>query len=210
MEHRIREAMRAGGLLPPLGGEGKVVEADETYHGKISEPRISPQRKGRPVTKRGRGGPANKRAIIGLVERGGEVRTFHVAVADKATVTKIVTDNVERETYLHTDESRLYGDADQLFAEHHTIKHSTGEYVRYETDRIVHTNTVEGVFSIFKRGMGGVYQHCDEKHLHRYLAEFDFRYNHRTALGYDDTKRTAAMVRGAAGKRLTYRQPHGA
>jgi transposase-like protein len=210
MEHRIREAMRAGALLPPLGGNGKVVEADETYHGKISDPRVSPQRKGRPLTKSGRSGPANKRAIIGLVERGGQVRTFHVAVADKVTVAKIVTDNVAKESYLHTDESRLYGDADQLFAEHHTVKHSVGEYVRYETDRTIHTNTVEGVFSIFKRGMRGIYQHCDEKHLHRYLAEFDFRYNHRTALGVDDTQRTAAMVKGAAGKRLTYRQPHGA
>ena len=209
MAHRIREAMRAGGLLPPLGGEGKIVEADETYYGK-SRARVSPQRGAALLTKRGKRGPAGKRAIIGLVERGGHVRTFHVAVADKATVAKIVTDNVAKETYLHTDESRLYGDADQLFAEHETVKHSAGEYVRYEADRTIHTNTVEGVFSIFKRGMRGIYQHCDEKHLHRYLAEFDFRYNHRTALGFDDTQRTAAMVKGAAGKRLTYQQPHSA
>ena len=139
--------------------------------------------------------------MLGLVERGGEARTFHVDRATKAAVTKIVTDNVERETYLHTDESRLYGDADQLFAEHHTVKHSVGEYVR----GTVHTNTVEGVFSVFKRGMVGVYQHCSEKHLHRYLAEFDFRYNARQALGVNDAARAERALKGVVGKRLTYR-----
>lgn len=207
MAHRIRECMRAGGLAPPLGGEGKIVEADETYHGKISVPRVSPQRKGRPFTKKGKGGPAQKRAIVGLVERGGHVRTFHVAVADKATVAKIVTDNVAKESALHTDESRLYGDAPAHFAEHRTVKHSAKEYVRYEDGIAIHSNTIEGVFSIFKRGMTGIYQHCDEKHLHRYLAEYEFRYNHRIGLGINDLERTMAAVTGAAGKRLTYRQP---
>ena len=117
-------------------------------------------------------------------------------VADKANVTKIVADNIARESYLYTDESRLYSDADQYFADHATVKHSAGEYVRYEADRTVHTNTVENVFSVFKRGMRGVYQHCDEKHLHRYLAEFDFRYNRRTALGVDDMERTARCDQG--------------
>jgi len=203
MSHRIRECMRAGGLAP-LGGEGKIVEADETYQGRVKDPKPSPQRKGRPYLKRK--GPTSKRAIVGLVERGGEVRTFHVAVADKATVAKIVTDNVAKETYLMTDESRLYGDADQHFADHQTVKHSAGEYVRYEPSRVDLTNTVEGVFSIFKRGMTGIYQHCDEKHLHRYLAEFDFRYNNRSKLGVEDTERALKAVKGAAGKRLTYRQ----
>ena len=108
-------------------------------------------------------------------------------------MTKIVTENVERESYLHTDESRLYGDADQLFAEHHTVKHSVGEYVC----GTVHTNTVEGLFSVFKRGMTGVYQHCGEKHLHRYLAEFDFRYNHRVALGVNDAERADQALVGS-------------
>jgi hypothetical protein len=210
MAHRIREAMRNGGLAIPVGGGGGTVEADETYYGKVETPRVSPQRKGRPFTKKGKGGPANKRAIVGLVERGGEVRMFHVPVADKETVAKIVTDNIAREAYLVTDESRLYGDADQFFAEHSTVKHSAGEYVRYEGSRVIHTNTVEGVFSIFKRGMGGVYQHCAEKHLHRYLAEYDFRYNHRSALGVDDLARTIAAVKGAEGKRLTFHQPDSA
>lgn len=203
MAHRIREAMRAGGLSP-LGGEGKIVEADETYHGKVEDPKPSKQRKGRPYTKKGKAGPAGKRAIVSLVERGGSVRSFHVGVADKETVQKIVTDNVDRESRLHTDESRLYTGSDAYFASHETVKHSAKEYARGD----VHTNSAEGYFSIFKRGMKGVYQHCREKHLHRYLAEYDFRYNHRIALGVNDQERAFLAVKGAAGKRLTYRRPH--
>jgi transposase-like protein len=204
MCHRIREAMRDGGLLGPLGGSGKIVEADETYFGPTEEAKVSPQRRGRPVTKGGRSGPANKRAIVALVERGGNIRSFHVAVADQAMVQGIVLANIAKETRLHTDESRLYFGADQHFASHETVKHSAKEYVRGD----VHTNTIEGSFSIFKRGMKGVYQHCKEKHLHRYLAEFDFRYNHRTGLSFSDIDRTRAAIKGAEGKRLTYRQPH--
>jgi transposase-like protein len=202
LSHRIREAMRSGGL-DPLGGAGKVVEADETYFGERENFRPSSQRGGRPYIGRGKG-PANKRAVLALVERGGETRTFHLDRANKATVVKIVTDNVAQESYLHTDESRLYGDADQLFAEHHTVKHSVGEYVR----GTVHTNTVEGVFSVFKRGTVGVYQHCSEKHLHRYLAKFDFRYNARQALGVNDAARAERALKGIVGKRLTYRTTH--
>jgi len=203
MAHRIREAMATGGLTP-LGGEGKIVEADETYFGKTQTPRVSPQRKGRPYNPRGSRGPKDKRAIVSLVERGGSVRSFHVASADKATVQKIIRSNINSETRLHTDESRLYTGADQHFATHETVKHSAYEYVRGD----VHTNSAEGYFSIFKRGMRGVYQHCKEKHLHRYLAEYDFRYNHRIRLGYGDGERAALAVKNAAGKRLTYRGPH--
>jgi transposase-like protein len=214
MCHRIREAMRAGDF-EPFGGGGGIVEADETYFGKTEEPRLSPQRKGRPY-KKGSRGPRDKRPIVALVERGGRVRTFHVAVADKATVHKIVTENIDREARLHTDESKLYGDAADHFAAHETVKHSAGEYVRRIfkpepggfTVEKVHTNSAEGYFSIFKRGMRGIYQHCGEKHLHRYLAEYDFRYNHRVALGVGDIDRTLAAIRGVAGKRLLYRQPH--
>jgi transposase-like protein len=217
--HRIREAMRAGNL-GPLGGDGGIVEADETYYGPIEKAKVRTKTtSGRPYTrgsKKGRG-PANKRPIVALVERGGNVRTFHVPVADKATVSKIVTDNIARESRLHTDESRLYPEVGDLFQAHKTVKHTAGEYVRYDhmivgPDMVrvetVHTNSAEGYFSIFKRGMRGVYQHCKEKHLHRYLAEFDFRYNHRVALGYNDGDRAALAVKNAAGKRLTYRQPH--
>lgn len=200
--HRIREAMKVVGV-EPLGGAGKVVEADETYFGEVQDPQPSPQRKGRPFTrgsKKGRG-PAGKRAVVALVERGGQVRMFNPARADGPSVSKIVRDNISRESALHTDESRLYKRVGPEFAAHETVTHSHGEYVRGG----VHTNTVEGVFSVFKRGMKGTYQHCAEKHLHRYLAEFDFRYNNRIALGVNDETRADRIVKGIVGKRLTYR-----
>lgn len=203
MCHRIREAMRDGGLAP-LGGGGKVVEADETYYGDIPE---ANQRKfkttGRPMSKDTRG-VGKKRAVVALVERGGRVRSFHPAMADGPSVTKIVRENIDRETRLHTDESKLYFKAGKEFAAHETVNHAANEYARGD----VTTNTVEGYFSIFKRGMRGIYQHCKEKHLHRYLAEYDFRYNHRIALGYNDGDRAALALKNAAGKRLTYRGPH--
>jgi transposase-like protein len=205
MAHRIREAMKDGGFTVLGGPDGSgIVEADETYYGPIAKDKIRTKTTtGRPFTKGGRTGPANKRAIVALVERGGNIRSFHVAVADKETVSKIVKENVAKEARLMTDESRLYFDADQHVASHETVLHSAKEYARGD----VHTNTIEGSFSIFKRGMRGVYQHCKEKHLHRYLAEFDFRYNHRVGLGYSDIDRTKQAIKGAGGKRLTYRQP---
>jgi transposase-like protein len=196
MAHRIREAMRAGGLAP-LGGGGGIVEADETYYGDVDRPILRANKQGRIRANR----KGNKRPIVALVERGGNVRTFHVPVADKISVTKIVRENIDRETRLHTDESRLYIGSDEHFTSHETVRHSAEEYVRGD----VHTNSAEGYFGIFKRGMRGVYQHCKEKHLHRYLAEYDFRYNHRIALGYNDRERAALAVKNAAGKRLTYR-----
>jgi transposase-like protein len=203
MCHRIREAMRAGGL-GQLGGGGKIVEADETYYGRVENPRTK-RKDGTPYLKSGKA--ANKRPILSLVERGGNVRSFHVPVADGGTINKIVRENIARESRLHTDESTLYPDIGRWFQRHDTVKHTAGEYVRYDDDAIVHTNSAEGYFSIFKRGMRGVYQHCKEKHLHRYLAEFDHRYNHRSALGYGDIDRTIAAIRGVEGKRLMYRQP---
>jgi transposase-like protein len=204
MCHRIREAMRDGGFAPMGGAGGSgIVEADETYFGPTEQPKVLKKPRVVPYTKRGRTGPANKRAILALVERGGNIRSFHIPTADKETVTKIVTENIAKEARLFTDESRLYHGADLHFADHQTVKHSVGEYVREE----VHTNTIEGAFSIFKRGMKGVYQHCKEKHLHRYLAEFDFRYNHRVGLGYSDIDRTKAAIKSVAGKRLMYRRP---
>ena len=199
MAHRVREAMRAGGL-DPMGGEGKIVEADETYFGDVPEAkrRKSPQRRNRPFTKGGKVGVGGKRAIVSLVERGGSVRS------DGATVANIVNENVLRETRLQTDESRLYTKVGANFKAHETVTHRAKEYARGD----VTTNSVEGYFSIFKRGMKGVYQHCGEKHLHRYLAEYDFRFNHRVALGYNDGDRAALAVKAAAGKRLTYRGPH--
>lgn len=199
--HRIREAMRTGGLAP-MGGPGSIVEADETYLGEIDTPRVSKQRQGRPYKLRKHSG--TKRTIVSLVERGGSVRSFHVPTSDAATVARIVRENIATETRLHTDESKLYTKVGAEFAAHETVNHSAKEYARGD----VTTNSVEGYFSIFKRGMKGVYQHCGEKHLHRYLAEFDFRFNNRVALGVNDGERAELAIKGIEGKRLTYRLPH--
>ena len=202
MMHRLREAMRTGGL-EPLGGAGKVVEADETYIGNIPEAQIKPNADGRPRSKK-TSGPGRKRAVVSLVERDGRVRSFHPAKADGETVAKIVRDNIHRETRLHTDESNLYFRVGKEFVAHETVNHADDEYARGD----VTTNTIESYFSLFKRGMKGVYQHCGEKHLHRYLAEFDFRYNTRTALGFNDLMRAEELAGGIKGKRLTYRRPN--
>jgi len=204
MWHRIREAMKLGGLnVPPLGGPGKVVEVDETYYGNKPEaerPRV--KRDGKPASKNAHFGVSQKRAIISLVERGGPVRSFHVPAAHLENVVKIVRENVARESRLHTDESRLYRNVGKEFAAHETVVHGEKEYARGD----VTTNTVEGYFSVFKRGMRGTYQHCDERHLHRYVAEFDFRYNNRASLGVNDNERAREALRGITGKRLTYKQ----
>jgi transposase-like protein len=196
LAHRIREAMKDDAPTP-IGGEGKIVEADETYFGTKE---VVTKR-----TKKGKPGLASKRAVVALVERGGEVRMFHVERATAANVRDVLVRNVPRETTLHTDESRLYTLTGQEFAAHETVVHSAGEYVR----GVVHTNTVENVFSVFKRGMKGVYQHCSEKHLHRYVAEFEFRYNNRIGLGITDVERTENLAKGVEGKRLTYHSPDG-
>lgn len=197
LSHRIRAAM-ADGSMSPMGGSG-IVEADETYLGNKKE-KATVRTSGEPFGTTGGFKRANKRAIVSLVERGGKVRSFHVERADKVTVAQIVTQNVAKEATLFTDESRLYTGADAHVSAHDTVHHASGEYVRGQ----VHTNTIEGYFSIFKRGMKGVYQHCDEKHLHRYLSEFDFRYNNRVGLGYNDEDRSKALLKGVVGKRLTY------
>lgn len=206
MAHRIRESMKPT-TTTPMGGGGKIVEIDETYHARTAEAAKGRKRQrndGQKPTKGGFVGPGGKRVIISLVERGGPVRSFHVTFADKATVNKLVAENVAKDTRLNTDESRIYADVhgNGLVASHERVKHSINEYARGD----VTTNTVEGFFSIFKRGMRGVYQHCSEKHLHRYLSEYDFRFNHRAALGFDDVARSVAAHKGAEGKRLTYRR----
>jgi transposase-like protein len=192
LTHRIREAMRDGELAP-MGGAGGVVEIDETYLGKMDGiPRKS--------IKGGRSGYRN--AVLTLVERGGSARSFHIDGASTSSILPIVNANVARETALMTDQASWYPEIAITFASHDTVNHSRQEYVRGP----VHTNTVEGYYSIFKRGMKGVYQHCSEKHLHRYLAEFDFRYNQRVALGVNDGERATLALKGMKGKRLTYRR----
>lgn len=185
--HRIREAMREG-KLEPMGGGGKVVEADETYIGR---------KKGWPKP---RGGFGHTMKVMSLVERGGAVRSAVMDTVTRQDVERIIRKNVRHDSRLMTDTAAYYK-RPGLAAEHEMVNHEVREYVRGDA----HTNTLEGYFSIFKRGMKGVYQHCEEKHLHRYLAEFDFRYNHRVAAGINDAARTDSALRGIVGKRLKYR-----
>ena len=204
MAMRIREGMGVDKNGDPIGGPGKIVEADETYFGDVAEPRTTTTR-GRPFTKKGNTGPANKRAVVALVERGGSARIIHVGTADKETLAALIQKHVDPASRLHTDESRIYRGADAFTASHETVKHSAGEYARGD----VNTNSAEGVFSQFKRGMFGVYGHCHEKYLAMYLKEFEFRHNNRVKLGIDDKERAARAVKGTVGKRLTLRMPKG-
>ncbi|HXV29783.1 MAG TPA: IS1595 family transposase, partial [Sinorhizobium sp.] len=207
MAHRIREAMKEDVKSSgPLGGGGKTVEADETYIGKRETPRKLARGRIANPTKSGKAGGAQKRIVVGLVERGGKSRMFHLNDATKDTVREVLVRNVSRDSNLYTDESRLYTETGKEFNTHKTTKHSGKEYARREGDVVIHSNTIESVFSVFKRGMIGVYQHCGEAHLHRYLAEFDFRYNRRTKLGWTDGQRVIDLARGIEGKRLTYRR----
>jgi transposase-like protein len=190
LSHRIREAMRTGSL-GPMGGLGGIVEADETYIGR---------QEGMGIDKTGY---HNKNMVVTLVERGGSARSFHTGGHSVADIVPIVRENIERESRLMTDSARHYQAIGKKFAAHGTVDHSKFEWSRGD----IHTNTVEGFYSIFKRGMKGVYQHCSEKHLHRYLAEFDFRYSNRVRLGVDDEARARRALKGITGKRLTYRGP---
>lgn len=185
MSHRIREAMRTGSLAP-IGGPGSIVEADETFIGKKEGAVKHPNARGY----------AHKQAALSLVERGGEVRSFVIDKADTANIKPIVDANLRKESMLITDEAALYGKIGAEFKHHFTVQHGAGEYVRGS----VHTNTLEGYLSIFKRGMKGVYQHCSQRHLHRYLAEFDFRYNNRVANGVQDEERSEKALKGLQGQ----------
>jgi hypothetical protein len=188
MTHRLREAMKpnGGGLLGSASG---TIEADETFIGR------------KPGTKVRRG-HGHKEAVFSLVERSGHVRSFHVNDVTAGTLRWKLAENVSYTATLMTDEARQYTEIGKSFADHQSVNHSAEEYVRGDA----HTNTVEGFFSIFKRGMYGVYQHCSSHHLHRYTTEFDFRYNHRQKLGFDDAMRTEELLKGIGGKRLTYRR----
>jgi transposase-like protein len=188
LSHRIREAMREG-KLSPMGGAGGIVEVDETYIGR---------QKGLGVDKTGY---HNKNMVVTLVERGGRARSFHTDGHSIADIVPIVRENIARESRFMTDRALHYRAVGKEFAEHGSVPHEQGIYGMGD----IHTNTVEGYYSIFKRGMKGVYQHCGEKHLHRYLAEFDFRYSNRVALGVDDSERATRALKGVVGKRLTYR-----
>jgi transposase-like protein len=187
--HRIREAMTEyrGIFTGPLGGDGKIVEVDETYVGRKAESKAFLP-------------PAIKQPVFALVERKGRVRSFHVADVRAGTLRGLMSRNLSRNTILMSDEAKAYTYVGHNFIAHGTVKHGEKEYVRGP----VHTNTIEGFFSIFKRGVYGVYQHVSPAHLQRYLSEFDFRYNNRIKLGVDDLRRAENALQGVKGKRLTY------
>ena len=191
MSHRIRHAMRSGSLAAPMGGEGTsgIVEADETFIGR---------KKGMPKKR----AYHHKHAVMSLVERGGPLRSFHIEGTNAETVMGVIRENVSPDARVMTDEAKYYNQVGEEFAEHGTVNHSAGQYVKGDA----HTNTLENFYSVFERGMKGVYQHCSEKHLHRYVDEFGFRYNNRSALGVEDVDRAKCAIEGIAGKRLTDRQ----
>lgn len=191
MSHRIREAMRSGDL-GPFGSDGGVVEADETFIGV------------RPGAVHHGKGASHKYKVLSLVDRNsGSSRSFVIDGLGMKDIAPIVGANLSREAFLMTDEWPVYRAIGWHFSGHAHVKHVAGEYVVPGKPHL-HTNTVEGYFSIFKRGMKGVYQHCAGKHLHRYLAEFDFRYTNRQANGFNDAARADALLAGVVGKRLTY------
>jgi transposase-like protein len=190
MAHRIREAMRDG-VFDPMGGAGRVVEVDETFIGNDRTKKPHGEKRGR--------GYAHKFKILTLVERGGKARSMVVEDLKAKTLVPILRENIDRESRVMTDEAGQYRHLHRDF-DHDFVRHSIGEYGRGE----INTNTIEGYFSIFKRGMKGIYQHASKKHLHRYFAEYDFRYNHRPALGCDDVARYETALSGIVGKRLLY------
>src|SRR5229473_787879 len=188
MCHRIREAMRPAKYPGPLGGLDEIVEVDESYiGGKASN------RKSRRVGK--------KKIVVALVHRGGDVRTFPINKVNSRKMGALVRRNVSRKSYLMTDDSNIYPKLGKEFRRHSAVNHSIEEYVRGGA----HVNNCENYFSIFKRGVNGVYHHISEEHMPLYLAEFDFRYNNRSGLGINDGERATLAMKGIEGKRLTYR-----
>jgi transposase-like protein len=195
MEHRLREAMRKLHPTEPLGGDGKTVEMDETFVGGLEKNKHRSKRK-----HQGTGG-TGKEAVYSLVERGGIVRSHHVPSVNAKNLRPIIEAQIDGATVVYTDEGATSKGLGRLFDKHESVNHSIGEYVRGD----VHTNTIEGYFSILKRGIHGVYHHVSQQHLKRYLAEYDFRYNERAALGINDEARADRLIRGIVGKRLMYK-----
>jgi len=196
MAHRIREAMRPGEDFGPLGGEGKTVEADETVIGGKERNKHKSKRNPKNI------GAVGKDVAFSLVERSGRVRSFHVPAVNAKTLRPILVTHVDRKSFLMTDDAGQYRIIGPEFAGFDTVNHGIEEYVRGDA----HTNTVEGYFSLLKRGINGTYHHVSQQHLRRYLGEFDFRYNERAALGVDDAERANKALEGISGKRLTYRR----
>jgi len=195
LAHRIREAMQAG-QLATFGSEGGFVEVDETFIGRDPDHVPAPGK----LFKQ-----PHMNKVLSLIDRDtGRARSFVIETLSVKDIAPILGANIARDAVLMTDGSRVYQTLGWNFRRHYVVDHATGEYVN-RADPAIHTNTVEGFYSIFKRGMRGVYQHCAKKHLHRYVAEFDFRYSNRVALGVDDQERATRALLGVVGKRLTYR-----
>jgi transposase-like protein len=198
--HRIRESLRDTHLAEPLGGKDKIVEADETYVGGKEKNKHASARK------HPGGGVKGKEAVVALVERKGRVRSEHVPAVTAKTLKPILEAQINHDSYLMTDENMVYRRIGDLFEGHEVVQHGIKEYVRGDA----HTNTVEGYFSILKRGIFGTFHHVSQEHLKRYLGEFDFRYNERAAFGITDAARMEKSISGIVGKRLTYRRISGA
>jgi hypothetical protein len=196
LSHRIREAMIDDNPTP-LGGKGKVVQADETYHLNTSK-RAKSYKKGH----------RHKASIVALVEPNGRCRAVHLKRATAESVQAVLFTNAHRTSELQTDESNLYTYTGKAFASHKTVEHGTNQRGFYVGKDGQTTNAVENFFGNFKRSMRGVYRKCDEQHLQRYVTEFEFRHNNRSGLGVSDDMRAAATLKGIEGKRLTYRRPH--
>jgi transposase-like protein len=194
--HRIREAMKDD-AISLLGGERMVLEADTTF--------VGGKEKNKHVGKRSRAniGGQGKQVVHSLVERNGRVHSHHIPNVSGATLRPILNAHADTKSALMTDTAGGYLHIGKLFARHEMVDHGADEYVRGDA----HSNTVEGVFSILKRGIVGVFHHVSEQHLHRYLAEFDFRYSNRIALGVTDGERAELALKGAKGKRLRYEEP---
>jgi transposase-like protein len=192
LTHRIREIMKPDSGSSPLGGEGKTIEADVTYVGR------------KPFKKARRGGGSNMNPVLSLVERSGAVRSAHLPDVRANNLGAVLDNHASPKSHFMTDEAGAFVDLGWNFASHRVVTHSKDEYVRREGDWLITTNTVEGFFSILKRGIYGVYQHVSEAHLHRYLVEFDFRYSNRERLGVDDVARASRALAGAKGRRLSY------
>ncbi|MCC6467907.1 MAG: IS1595 family transposase [Alphaproteobacteria bacterium] len=193
MAHRIREGMRELSPTEPMGGAGKTVEADETYIGGKERNKHRNKRDSKKI------GGMGKEIAFALVERGGRVRTQHIGGVTAKTLRPILVAQLHADTKLMTDDAGQYRHMGRDFR-HSVVNHGIGEYVRGEA----HTNTVEGYFSILKRGIVGTYHHVSPQHLKRYLAEFDFRYNERSALEVTDAERATKAIKGIVGKRITY------
>ncbi|HEX4742865.1 MAG TPA: IS1595 family transposase [Caulobacteraceae bacterium] len=191
LTHRIREAMaeKHGIFTSPLGGAGKIIEADEAFIGRDATKKLK--------------GPGPHFPVMSLVERNGRVRSFHVPNVTANSLRGVLAQHADPKSRLMTDDAGTYAQIGWNFADHGRVTHSRGEYVSKQ-DATIHTNTVEGYFSILKRGIFGTFHHVSEAHLSRYLSEFDYRYNTRSALGVEDVERAYLVVIAAKGKRLTY------